>query len=212
MKVSQKLLAALTGLAALALAMGALLLCGYAMKAQPRILSDAGAPEDTVAAFFDAVCTGDYDLAAGLVENCAGLGLGSEPEGREERLLYRTLLESFRWEAAGVCTVEGLEATAPVRFVSLDVPALTALLRDAVMARLACEVESARYAGDVYDENGDYRAAVVDRALIAAVEGLLEEAPERSAELDITLRYTSGSWRVVWDKSLADALCGGAVG
>jgi len=211
MKNIRSAVAVLTGMAALLLALLSLALCGYARTATPRILSDPGNPAAVASAFFDAVCTGDYETARGCVRNCESLGLENSPETEPARMFSDALRASYAWEPGGDCMVRGVEAVQSLRFTSLDLPAVTGGLRDEIMELLELYVEEARLESDIYDEKGEYRQEVVDRALLGAAENLLADAPTRTTELTLTLRYSGGDWRIVWDDSLAVALNGGAI-
>ncbi|MDO4750259.1 MAG: hypothetical protein Q4A39_05390 [Eubacteriales bacterium] len=203
--------AALIGAAAVLLAVVSVVLCAYARTAPTRILSDVGDPAAVTAAFFDAICAGDYDTARACVDNCGELGPEDVPEDERTRLFDTALRENYAWKSDGVCTIQGVEALQTVEFTSLDMPAITAGLRNEIMVLLERYVDEARLSSDIYDENGAYRTEVVDRAVLEAVKSLLKDAPMRTAELTVKLRHTGGEWHVVWDDALASALNGGAV-
>ena len=87
---------------------------------------------------------------------------------------------------------------------------LTAESKERSRALLEKRVAQAKDTSEVYDENNDYREAfVMDVLYTATKEALKQDAKEQTVELTLQLSYQDGTWWVVADEKLLDAISGG---
>ncbi|MBE6969777.1 MAG: hypothetical protein E7442_06660 [Ruminococcaceae bacterium] len=207
-KVTNRLAPFLLGAASLFIAVTALLFCLFA-GGKPLILSVSGSPEDTVTAFMDELCRGSYEAASA----CCLVPLPDEnaPTDTDAALLYRVLRENTDWELSGALRRSGRLAQAEILLHQPDAAALTADLKEAVLARLSEYVEEAAHSSDIYKEDGSYRDEVVMQAWDDALQGRLDLREEYMTTTFLLLSLTAedGSWKIVPDEALIRALSGG---
>ena len=66
-------------------------------------------------------------------------------------------------------------------------------------------------ASEIYDGNGGYLTSLTDAVYADALEQALQESDALSTEtqMEIRLKYTDGTWKMVVDRTLMNALVGG---
>lgn len=176
----------------------------------PTLLTPPTVARSKVVAMMDAVSEGDYAEAGKNILGNPELGVDREPADRVGALIWNAFQESISFELVGECytTEDGLAQN--VTFTSLDIESVTVNLKERSQALLKMRVDEAEDTSDIYDENNDYREDFVMEVLYdAAVQALEEDAVEKTVELTIKLSYADGSWWVVADTALLDAISGG---
>lgn len=92
----------------------------------------------------------------------------------------------------------------------MDVTSVTVNLKERSQTLLEQRVAEAVDVSEIYDENNEYREDFVMAVLRSAVEDALkEDARKMTVELTVKLSYQDGSWWVVADEALLDAISGG---
>lgn len=87
---------------------------------------------------------------------------------------------------------------------------MTVNLKERSQTLLEQRVAEAVDVSEIYDENNEYREDFVMAVLRSAVEDALkEDARKMTVELTVKLSYQDGSWWVVADEALLDAISGG---
>lgn len=195
---------------ALLLSASAMLLAAVGLYRGTVYARPSGEPAESVAQFFNAICTGDYGSAYRELRDYSDLGLGEEPASPAGQRIYRALHESYSYALAGECRSEMLEATQPVRFTYLDLASLENAVAEETQ-RQAEKLVQSRSIHEVYDENKRYRPEVANEAYLAALDLVLQSAPSYYTEtaFDISLAYTDGRWQILTSPALLRALTGG---
>ncbi len=180
------------GYITLALVILSLTLCIVGAKKGTLAVRTDDDPKATVERFFESVVIGKYDEAYDCLANYDSLGL----ENRSDNQKWNALLASFDYTLLGEPRVQGATAEQTVQLRYLDVNAL----EEALMTPL--NDQSAPAEG----EEGEQSQPVFPRT-----EELLArpEAFYVTAELQITLQFKDGQWRIVADEALLNALSGG---
>ncbi len=144
-------------------------------------------PQDTAETFFESIVVGKNAEAEACLENYSGLGL----EGAAASERGRALLSSYDYALLGEPERKGDTAVQSVSFRYLDLNALEADLAEPVAV--------------VQPEGED------PQPIYPSLEELLAKAEKyyTTAELQVTLHYSEGQWRIVADESLLSALAGG---
>lgn len=169
-----------------------------------------GDPAETVTWFFDSIRIGNYPSAYSCLGDYVTLGLEREPETPEARQVYDVLKKTYTWSLNGDCRVNGLEAVQPISFRALNIRKT----EDAVAKRaneLFEQVTADKPASEVYDETGAVLPSVTDRVYAMALEEALAHPDSlcSETELEIRLQYADGTWKIVTDRALMNALVGG---
>ena len=188
----------------------AVIACVYAGLFGSMYNRPEGDPAETVTWFFDSIRIGNYPSAYSCLGDYVTLGLEREPETPEARQVYDALKKTYTWSLDGDCRVNGLEAVQPVSFRALNIRKT----EDAVAKRAneLFEQETAdKPASEVYDETGAVLPSVTDRVYAMALEEALAYPDSLCSEtgLEIRLQYADGTWKIVTDRALMNALVGG---
>ena len=206
---TQKNIAVLLGLAALAVAAFAVYIAVVFPGTSTKVLTETPPPEDTAAAFMDALCAGDYDTAASFLQKSPQLGLDTLPEGATEQLLTVAFRESWDY-SLGELWCKDAEARLPIAFTALDLQKLTADLDEEVLALLALWLDNAQHSNELYNEDNTWREDAVLRATDSALRSRLQ-TPENylsTTRLTLLLRWEDQRWVIVPDEMLYAVLSG----
>ena len=207
-------------LLAILLAAAALGLCLLPETAEKPLSAAPAADEpeldgaqETVSAFFDAVCAGDYALACRKLSGVSTLGLENQPAGEDAAALWRALAEHRSYRLYGEARAVSGGAEQQLLFTTLDLDALSQALRAATEARVEA-LAAALPAEEIYDGEGGYLESFTERAYREALDETLARAEDFEAlrALNIRLVRSGKSWLIEPDTALYAALTGGAVG
>lgn len=172
------------GYLTLALVILSLVLCIVgAKKGTLSVRTDAD-PKETVERFFECVVIGKYDEAYDCLANYDSLGL----ENRSDNQKWNALLASYDYSLLGEPTVKGGTAVQSLRLRYLDLNALEDALATPV-------VPGSEETQPVFPKTEE---------LLAHPENYY-----KTVELQITLQYRDGQWRIAADDALLNALSGG---
>lgn len=195
--------------AALLCAAAAFALAGLGAQRGVLAVRAASSPEETVTAFFDALCRGDGKAAAAYLDGGEDMNLTAEPEDEVTAALQSAVRASYACRLLGSAEQKGLEAVQRAEFTALDVGAMQGELREHVLADLERWVEERAYDA-VYDENDQYRPEITDEAYRDAVFAALEHSGDfaRTEELTLRLRCDDKGWHILPDAALLRAMNG----
>lgn len=177
---------------------------------EPQLLTPPTVARSKVVTLMDAVCEGDYDLASQAILGTPSLGVDREADGEVGALIWNAFQDSLSYELVGECYTTDDGLAQDVTITGLDIESVTVNLRQRSQTLLEQRVQEAEDTSEIYDENNDYREDfVMDVLYDAAVQALAEDAVEKTVSLTIKLSYSGGSWWVVADNGLLDAISGG---
>ncbi len=176
----------------------------------PRLLTPPTAARQQVVTMMEAVCNGDYEKASQVILGTPSLGVDRAPGDDVGVKIWNAFQESLSYELVGECYTTGNGLAQDIKVTGLDIESVTANLRQRSQTLLEERVQAAEDTSEVYDENNEYREDfVMDVLYDAATQALKEDAQEKTAELTIKLVYSDGSWWIVADNALLDAISGG---
>lgn len=177
---------------------------------KPILLEQPDVAIRQVTDMMDAVCEGDYDQASTYLLGNPSLGVAEKPENVIGALLWDAFLDSTEYELTGECYTTDAGLAQNVSFTYLDTASVTVNLRQRAQELLNQRVAEAEDVSEIYDENNEYREALVMEALQEAVQAaLLEDAKTVTVTLTVNLKHQNGQWWVVVDNALLDAFAGG---
>lgn len=206
----KKILAAVFAVVGICAAAAAVYIGVNCTDRKPELLTPPTVARSKVVALMDAVCEGDYELASQAILGNPSLGVDREASGDVGAMIWNAFQDSLSYELVGECytTEDGLAQDVTV--TSLDIESVTVNLRQRSQTLLEQRVQEAEDTSEIYDENNEYREDFVMTVLYdAAVQALEEDAVEQTVSLTIKLVYSNGSWWVVADNALLDAISGG---
>ena len=206
----KKILAAVFAVVGICAAAAAVYIGVNCTDRKPELLTPPTVARSKVVALMDAVCEGDYELASQAILGNPSLGVDREASGNVGAMIWNAFQDSLSYELVGECytTEDGLAQDVTV--TSLDIESVTVNLRQRSQTLLEQRVQEAENTAEIYDENNEYREDFVMTVLYdAAVQALEEDAVVQTVSLTIKLVYSNGSWWVVADNALLDAISGG---
>lgn len=195
---------------AVLLCAAAMLLSTLAVSSGTLVARPGGDPQEAVTDFFEELRAGDYDGAYARLSGCSGLGLDSPPASEADRMLLDALRQSYACTLIGASSVDALQAHQQMQFRYLDIPSLTEDLRRETLEVMG-NFSRSRAHNEIYDSNNDYLPEVALEAYTTALANTLEHAEDyySTTGIQLSLRYSDGSWKIVPDAGLLKALAGG---
>lgn len=181
--------------------------------ALPQLLVTPEDASSRLTQTFDSICSGDYTAAQAYIYGNPSLGVNREPEDEVSKLIWNAFVESLSYELSGECYATDDGLAQDVVLTSLNIGSVTATLRERSQGLLAQWVEEADDVSEIYDENNDYKEALVLSALLEAAQASLEEDAEfQSVTITVSLVYRDEQWWVVSDSAFLKAISGGIEG
>lgn len=178
--------------------------------AKPILLSPPKAAIGQVTDMMDAVCDGDYAKASTYLLGSPSLGVAEPSDNPLAVLLWDAFLDSTEFSLVGDCYTTEVGLAQSISFTYLDPASVTVNLQERSQKLLNQRVEEAEDVSEIYDENNEYKEAVVMEVLNDATqEALREDAKLVTVTLTVNLKYQDGTWWVVADDALLDAFSGG---
>ncbi len=206
----RKLFAALFAVLGLCTAYAAVYIGMNCTDREPQLLTPPSAAENAVVSMMEAVCAGDYAQASAQMLGNPSLGADREASDTVGVLIWDAFQKSLSYELVGECYTNGSGLAQDLTVTCLDISSVTENLRARSQALLEQRVEEAEVLSDIYDEKNEYREDfVMDVLYDAAEDALAEDGREKTVELTVKLTYSDGSWWVVLDSALLNAISGG---
>lgn len=201
------------GLAGTALMVGSVLLALNSLDAPVRL---SEVPEEAMACseeLMEAVGRGDYETAGNLLYGQPDLGVSREPEDEMGRRVWQAFLDSITYEFTGDCYATDSGISRDAAITTLDISSVAANLQERVKTILDKQVAEAEDMDALYDENNNFREDMVMAALSKAVtDALAEDTTTTRREVTLNLIFREGSWWVVPDQALLQAISGDMAG
>ena len=169
-------------------------------------------PQEAVAcsdAFAQALNEGDLEAAAKLIYGQPDLGVGGVSAVPENAVVWEAFRGSISLEYSGKCSAaqSGLERAGSI--TTLDLASVMEKLPERTQTLLDQSVASAEDLSAIYDENNQFRGELVNQTLREALQQVLSQnAKTLTREVTVKLVKRDGSWWVVPDQALLQALSG----
>lgn len=152
---------------------------------------------------------GNLKAASLLLYGQPDLGVEGIPGTLENSLLWEAFLSSITFEYTGKCyaTQNGFARDASITTLNLD--SVTEKLPERAQSLLNQRVAAADNLAEIYDEGNHFREELVTQILQEALEqALVQDAKTITREVTLKLIHRDGSWWVVPDQALLQALSG----
>lgn len=212
-RIITKLFAVIFALAAFLSAAGAVYLCAEGLGQPPVLLTPALDAQNTAVAFLDAICAGDYETAQSHLLGTPALGVDRPSDTELGCLVWDAFVESMSYTLQGESFISGTGIAQEVTLHFLDMDATTAGLRTRSEALLADLQRHAEDVSELYAPDGSYREDVVMEVVKTAVgQVLTADVAMTAVSLRLELTCVDGTWWVVPDEGLLQAISGGLAG
>ena len=206
----KKFLAVILALVGICTASVTVWLSARYMDSNPILLTPPDVAKSKVIMLMNAVCDGDYEEASRSIYGTPSLGVDREAGSEAGVLIWDAFSSSISYELVGECYTTDQGLAQDIRITCLDITSVTEQLRQRAQSLLERRVAEAVDVSEIYDENNEYREDfVMDVLHDAVVDALAEDARSMTAELTVNLMYENGSWWVIADEALLDAISGG---
>lgn len=206
----KKLLSLIFVIIGIAAAVAAVNLSLTNKNADPVLLVPPEEAKLQVVGLMDAVCSGDFTTASTYLHGQPALGVDREASDPVGVLIWKGFCDSMSYELVGDCyaTEEGLAQN--VKLSCMDITSVTAVLKDRSQSMLEMRVDEAENLEEVYDDNLQYREDFVMSVLYdAAAAALKEDAKTITMDLTVNMIFQDGTWWIIADRNLLDAISGG---
>lgn len=198
------------GLLGTALLVASLGLCLTSLDQDTRVVEVPEGARTCAESFVLAVDSGDLSTAGRLMYGQPDLGLDGEPAEKSGRIIWETFLDSISCELSGEYYLDGSVICRTGTVTALDIPSATQNLQPKFRALLTERMEQAEDMAELYDENNDFRADLLEELMAKAVaQALQEDAQTSTREITLEMIRRDGQWWVVPDQALLTALGGG---
>lgn len=161
--------------------------------------------------FSQALNEGDLEGASRLIYGQPDFGVDVLPGQPESAALWDAFLGSIAVDFVGNWSVEQSTLVRTGTVTTLDVSGVLEKLPQRVQALMNQKIASAENLADIYDENNNFRAELTEAILQEALQqAMTQDAKTVTREVTVKLVNRDGSWWVVPDQALLQALSGAA--
>ena len=197
---------AILGTALLVFSIG---LCLVSLDAPVRMEDVPDGAQRCAEAFCDAVNQGDLAAAGALIYGQPDLGVEVQPATEQGALVWNAYADSMVCEFSGNFYAAQSGLARDARITALDIAALMEKLSQYAESSLSAKINAAETLTEIYDENNNYRADLVEQVMREALQQALNWE-KATVSIDVTFRmiYRDGSWWIMPDQALLQALSG----
>ena len=184
-----------------------------AISAEPVMLLRPDGAVDRAGDMMEAVCSGDYETASGMLYGHQSLGTCPEDSSPSVNLLWDAFLDSLEFDFAGDCygTDTGLAIDVNIR--SLNILSVIEGLDSRAQTLLNQRIAAAQDITEVYDEDNNFREELIREVLQEATLQALEENKQYQTQtIPLHLIYDGGQWWIMPDSELMNVLSGSVPG
>ncbi len=208
MKIA-RFFAAVFGILGTILMVGTIGLCLFSLDAEVVLREVPQEAQSCVQEMMDALAAGDFTAASRNMYGQPDLGAGTRPEDEMGALVWDAFLDSISYEFTSECYADDSGIYRDATITVLDIPSVTSQWQGGVHTFLTADVQAAQDMAEIYDENNNFRADLVDKVILEAVEQSLKEPNWITENVTLKLVYRDDAWWVVPDEALLQVLTGG---
>ncbi len=176
-----------------------------------KIVGNISDPKDTVTAFFDSVCDGNFAESDRYLSGVS-LSMKKQVEGVFAGKLYDYLIKSYRYQINGDVTSESLDANCKVDFTFLNPNLLSGDLK-AESTKLGKKYVKEIKEGYVQEKNGTWSLSDegAEKVAAEALDSIMSNSGKycSTKTYDLSLKYSGGKWLIDLPDELFSAICGG---
>lgn len=197
----------------LAAAVGTIWIVALALRAEPVMLLQPDGAADRAGDLMHAVCTGDYETASGMLYGRPSMGTCPEDSSPSVNLLWAAFQDSLEFDFAGDCYATDTGLAIDVNIRSLNILSVMEGLDSRAEILLNQRIAAAESSAEIYDEDHNFRAELIEEVLQEATQQALEENKQYQTQtIPLHLVYDGGQWWVMPDSDLMNVLSGSVPG
>lgn len=185
--------------------------CFASLDAKVKVLET---PEEAVACaeqMVQALDAGDFAAMEKLMYGQPSLDADRTPEDPVAAVLWQRYREEMSCVASTKLYLNGSEFVRNVTVTTLDVASVTGNVQSRAKVLLEQQVEAATDMQQLYDEENNFRAELVDQVMAQALEQAMEaDAKYITQEGQFKVIHRDGQWWAVPDQALLKAISGSA--
>jgi len=185
---------------------------GFFLLSQDAPVRVLELPQEAVACsdqFAQALNDGDLEAAAQLIYGQPDLGISTVPADPESAMVWEAFHGSISFAFTGKCYVSGSNLARNASVTTLDVERVLEKLPERTQSLMNQRIASATDMTEIYDEENHFREELVTQILHQALQqALTQDAGMVTREVTLKLVSQDGSWWVVPDQALLQALSG----
>ncbi len=161
--------------------------------------------------FAQALNAGDLEAAAQCMYGQPDLGIGSGSGDSQSALVWEAFCSSISFAFSGNCYAADTGLARNGSITTLDVSSVLEKLPERTQSLMNQKIAAAQDLAEIYDEENNFREELVTEILQTALQqALAQDARTISREVTLQLVNQDGSWWVVPDKALLQAISGAA--
>lgn len=158
----------------------------------------------------ESLCGGDFAEAQTLLYGTPDLGADRDPTDAVGAMVWEAYVRSLDYELVGELYATDAGIAQKVKFIHMELDTVTAQLGRRARALLNEAMASAEDVSQLYDENNEYREALVMDVLREAARQALEEDVRYGYQVfPVHMVYEEGQWLAVADREFWKAVSGG---
>lgn len=189
---------------------GAVLLCLLSIDAPVRMEQVPQGAAQCAQELEAAFAAKDYEALESLIYGQPELGMTHSSADPLQALLWEKFLGSLSFSYTGDYYVSGSRICRDATVTSMDVTSATANLKTHARNIMNSRVAAATEMSELYDEENNFRADLVEQVLREAMEqALQQDALAVGRNVTVEFVFADGKWWAVPDAALLDALSGG---
>lgn len=184
-------------------------LCLVSLDAPVRMEAVPDGAEACAEAFCDAVNRGDLAAASGLLYGQPDLGVEVQPATAQGAMVWEAYADSLACEFSGNYYTAQSGLARDAQITTLDTAAMMEELGQYAQSSLTAKINGAETLAEIYDENNNYRADLVEQVMQDALQQALSwDKATVTRDVTVKMIYRDGSWWILPDQPLLQALSG----
>lgn len=208
MKVA-RFFAVIFAVAGICLMLGSIVISFASMNSSVRILEYPQEADSCFADFSATVESGNYAALEQLLYGQPKLGAGNEPDDVYTKMIWDAFRENIQFAYTGNAYLLDHDFARDATVTVLNIPDLTQKLPGAVRTLLAEQSGAMEDPSQLCDEDGNYKANVVEQALQTALERILRDnAAYTTQNVTVKLIHRDGRWWAVPDQTFLKTISG----
>lgn len=207
MKIVVRCLAVLMALLALTAAGLGVYTVLQARGKPPVLVQVSPVAQQRVTELFSALEKGDYSAAEAVIFGQPSLGMDRPVKEALAASVWDAYQSTLKFEPISDFYPTDTGLAIAYRVTRLDIDSVMAPVAERAEALMEQRILEAERVEEIYDSNNEYRDDFVQETMRMAVEAALQEDPEYTqTEFVVELIYQEGTWWILGDGSLMDAI------
>jgi len=169
-----------------------------------------GSPSNSIAEFYNAIVSGDYNRACTYLADYDELGLDNIPDTDEGQLILEALKTSYSYSLIGQPVVDQLSANQLVSFTYLDISQVESETASKIDDILNDKVQTLPR-NELFDDENNYLPELIDSVYTEALNDTLKNADSFyvTTEYEVYLEYRNNKWMIKTNNDMLTSLLGG---